>query len=65
MNVLNEDQIRQNVRSRYKQIALQEVGANNCCAADTGCCDTPADFNAESGKLGYSTEELSAALIWV
>jgi arsenite methyltransferase len=60
MNVINEDQIRQNVRSRYKEIALQEVTSNSCCSTEVDCCTTPVDINAESGKLGYSAEELSA-----
>jgi arsenite methyltransferase len=60
MNVLNEDQIRQNVRSRYKEVALQGVDANSCCAPDTGCCKTPVDSSTASRKIGYSSEELSA-----
>ncbi|MEX2461941.1 MAG: arsenite methyltransferase [Paenibacillaceae bacterium] len=63
MNTINEDQIRQNVRSRYKQIALQEISSNNCCSPEFGCCDTPVDFDAESGKIGYSADELSAVPI--
>jgi arsenite methyltransferase len=60
MNVTNEDQIRQNVRSRFKEIALQEVTSSSCCSTEVGCCAAPVDFNAESGRLGYSAEELSA-----
>ena len=57
MNHVHNDQIRQNVRSRYKQIALQEVNSGSCCSASSGCCGTP---NEVSAKLGYSDEELSA-----
>jgi arsenite methyltransferase len=60
MNVMNEDKIRQNVRSRYKEIALQEVPSNSCCSTEVDSCGTLIDFNAESGKLGYSEEELLA-----
>jgi len=31
MNQVKNDQIRQNVRSRYKEIALQEVEPGSCC----------------------------------
>ncbi|WP_017437717.1 arsenite methyltransferase [Saccharococcus caldoxylosilyticus] len=57
MNHVNNDQIRQNVRSRYKQIALQEVNSGSCCSASSGCGGTP---NEASAKLGYSDKELSA-----
>ena len=59
---LSKDQIRQNVRNRYKQIALQDISASSCgCSpSDIGCCHTDADHNAVSGKLGYSKDELSA-----
>jgi arsenite methyltransferase len=60
MNLTKEDQIRQNVRSRYKEIALQEATSSSCCSTEVDCCDTPVDFDTESSKLGYSTEELSA-----
>ncbi len=60
MNVINEDQIRHNVRSRYKEIALQEVVQDNCCSTEVGCCAIPGDFNAESAKHGYSNEELTS-----
>jgi arsenite methyltransferase len=60
MNITKEDQIRQNVRSRYKEIALQEATSSNCCSTVVDCCATPVDFDTASGKLGYSTEELSA-----
>jgi arsenite methyltransferase len=56
MNHVQNDQIRQNVRSRYKQIALQELNSGSCCSVSSGCCRTP---NETSAKLGYSEEELS------
>jgi SAM-dependent methyltransferase len=57
MSDLAKDQIRQNVRSRYKQIALQESNSGTCCSTSSACCDSPTEI---SSKLGYSTEELSA-----
>ncbi|WP_410512408.1 arsenite methyltransferase [Paenibacillus sp. BR2-3] len=63
MNKLTNDQIRQNVRGRYQEIAVQKVEAGSSCSSvesSTSCCDTPKDFNKISGKLGYSIDELSA-----
>lgn len=57
MSDLTKDQIRQNVRNRYKQIALQEVNAGTGCWTPSSCCDSPTEI---SSKLGYSAEELSA-----
>lgn len=59
MNQVSNDQIRQNVRNRYKEIALQDVGAGSCCtpAPANACCESPADVSA---KMGYSSEELTA-----
>ncbi|SFA51547.1 Ubiquinone/menaquinone biosynthesis C-methylase UbiE [Parageobacillus thermantarcticus] len=57
MKYVTHDQIRQNVRSRYKQIALQEANSVSCCSAASGCYGTP---NEISAKLGYSDEELFA-----
>lgn len=58
---LTHDQIRQNVRSRYRQIALQDVSASSCsCSSETGCCGTSSDRNQASAQLGYSQEELNA-----
>ncbi|AOZ92629.1 arsenite methyltransferase [Paenibacillus crassostreae] len=65
MTKLTNDQIRQNVRGRYQQIAVQQVEpsysegsthTNNTIS----CCDTPTDFNTISAQLGYSNDELSA-----
>ncbi|MDT3426255.1 SAM-dependent methyltransferase [Paenibacillus forsythiae] len=66
MTKLTNDHIRQNVRTRYKQIAVRTNGSSSsCCSAESSnssasCCDTPLDFNAISQKLGYSTDELAA-----
>jgi len=57
MNHMNNDQIRQNVRNRYKKIAMQEVNSGGCCSVSSGGCGTPKEVSA---KLGYSDEELSA-----
>lgn len=54
------DQIRQQVRSRYKQIALQEVGKAGCCSPSAGCSEDALDLKPLSVKLGYSPEELQA-----
>ncbi|MBT2292912.1 arsenite methyltransferase [Paenibacillus albidus] len=62
MNKLTNDQIRQNVRGRYQKIAVKKVeAASSCCAPADSCCDSPADFDAISAKLGYSSEDLAAA----
>ncbi|QUL52205.1 arsenite methyltransferase [Paenibacillus tritici] len=55
MSKLTNDQIRQNVRGRYQKIAVKKV------EAASSCCDSPAEFDAISAKLGYSSEDLSAA----
>ncbi|ULO08185.1 arsenite methyltransferase [Paenibacillus sp. 19GGS1-52] len=69
MNKLTNDQIRQKVRSRYQQIAVQTVEPNSSrCFTDSedsaersgSCCSTPTDFNTISTKLGYSADELQA-----
>jgi SAM-dependent methyltransferase len=52
-----KDQIRQNVRDHYKQIALMESNSGTCCWTSSSCCDSSYEI---SSKLGYSTEELSA-----
>src|SRR5258708_4259000 len=59
MNQIDNDQIRQNVRSRYKEIALQDASTGNCCEPGFGCCETPVDYDQVSTKLGYSSEELA------
>ncbi|QGQ96618.1 methyltransferase domain-containing protein [Paenibacillus psychroresistens] len=60
MNIITEDQIRQNVRSRYKEVALQGITSSSCCSTEVNCCETSVAFDSESGKLGYSTDELSS-----
>ncbi|RAR43779.1 arsenite methyltransferase [Paenibacillus sp. MDMC362] len=63
MTKLTNDEIRQNVRSRYKQVAVQEASVESCCQTNiqaTSCCTTSSDFNAISSKLGYSNEELDS-----
>jgi len=57
MNQVNHDQIRQNVRNRYKEIAIQDVGGGNCCTPSDNLGESLADV---SSKMGYSSEELSA-----
>ncbi|MBU7314530.1 arsenite methyltransferase [Paenibacillus oleatilyticus] len=57
MNQVTNDQIRQNVRSRYKEIALQEVESGSCCSPASSCCGSANDV---SSQLGYSSEELTA-----
>ncbi|MEJ9212455.1 arsenite methyltransferase [Bacillus smithii] len=57
MNYVHNDQIRQKVRNRYKQIAIQNnVESGICCSGFSGCCDF---LNETSAKLGYSDEDLS------
>jgi len=63
MNQVSNDQIRQNVRSRYKEIALQPSVNSSCCAtssASSSCCNSQSEYDDISSKLGYSNEELAA-----
>ncbi|WP_199615076.1 arsenite methyltransferase [Paenibacillus alkalitolerans] len=63
MNQVNNDQIRQNVRGRYKEIAIQPVENSSCCtpvSTNSSCCESPVDFGDISAKLGYSSEELAS-----
>jgi arsenite methyltransferase len=60
MNQVRNDQIRQNVRSRYKEIAVQPVETGSCCTPSSGYCDSPVNSGDISAKLGYSDEELAA-----
>ncbi|OKP73643.1 arsenite S-adenosylmethyltransferase [Paenibacillus sp. P3E] len=55
MNQLSNDQIRQNVRGRYSQIAVKTV------TPASSCCGSPSDADSISAKLGYSGSELAAA----
>jgi SAM-dependent methyltransferase len=61
MNQVQSDQVRQHVRNRYKQIALQETSASaaGCCEPSSGCCDSAEAAKDVSSKLGYSIDELS------
>ncbi|GGF69539.1 arsenite S-adenosylmethyltransferase [Paenibacillus albidus] len=63
MSQPTNDQIRQNVRGRYQKIAVENISpASSCCSPATeSCCDSPADFDAISAKLGYSSIDLAAA----
>ncbi|WNS45052.1 arsenite methyltransferase [Paenibacillus sp. MMS20-IR301] len=63
MSKLTNDQIRQNVRGRYQKIAVKQAEASSSCCTldDRSCCDSPADFDAISAKLGYSSSDLAAA----
>lgn len=60
MSESTKDQIRQNVRARYQKIAVKPAKLSSSCCSTDSCCDTPADFNEISAKLGYSSEELHA-----
>lgn len=53
MSHVTNDQIRQNVRNRYTQIALKpsKVGSS--------CCDKAVNFEDVSTQLGYSKEEIT------
>ncbi|MCC3373074.1 arsenite methyltransferase [Cohnella sp. REN36] len=62
MSQVQNDEVRQHVRNRYKQIAIQSTAAASCCSPSTSstsssCCGTPDEVSA---KLGYSSEELTA-----
>lgn len=64
MNQVNQDEIRQNVRSRYKEIAVNSGTVQSCCSPNNGnnaCIDASADdYKGISSKLGYTNEELNA-----
>lgn len=57
MNQMGQDEVRQAVRNRYKQIVLQS-GSGSCCSGTAGDACSSAD--AVSAKLGYSLEELAS-----
>lgn len=60
MNQVKNDEIRQHVRTRYKQIAVENNVEASCCtpsAVSTSCCGTSDEVSA---KMGYSDQELSA-----
>ncbi|MED4355106.1 arsenite methyltransferase [Schinkia azotoformans] len=54
-----KDQIRQTVRNRYKEIALQGANQSSCCSSSNSCGGS-SDFNEVSSQLGYSNQELSS-----
>lgn len=54
---VSKDQIRQNVRSRYKEIAVQEIEAPLCCSPSPSFTVSAKDV---STQMGYSSEELTA-----
>jgi arsenite methyltransferase len=59
MSQVQNDEVRQHVRNRYKQIAIESISNASCCpstAPATSCCSTP---DVVSSKLGYSNEELN------
>ncbi len=66
MNQVQNDEVRQHVRNRYKQIAIQDVSNASCCSPSTSsssCCD---GVNEISSKLGYSDEarkDLTSGLV--
>ncbi|ARR10809.1 arsenite methyltransferase [Paenibacillus bovis] len=57
MTQVNNDQIRQNVRIRYEEVALQNEQTTSCCSPNKLGSESPA---AISAKMGYSSEELNA-----
>jgi SAM-dependent methyltransferase len=59
MNQVINDDIRENVRNRYKKIAVQEIRNESCFKPAGSCCDTATTVDEVSSKLGYSSEELS------
>ncbi|WP_028609136.1 arsenite methyltransferase [Paenibacillus harenae] len=59
MSQVQNDQVRQHVRNRYKEIAIQDNKSTSGCSpasSASSCCGTADDV---SSKLGYSNEELS------
>ncbi|KRF01681.1 arsenite S-adenosylmethyltransferase [Paenibacillus sp. Soil766] len=59
MSQVQNDEVRQHVRNRYKQIAIESIPSASCCSSTepvTSCCSTPDEV---STKLGYSNEELN------
>ncbi|QYK64166.1 arsenite methyltransferase [Paenibacillus sp. S25] len=56
MNKLTNDEIRQNVRNRYQQIAIKEVST----PLAGSCCGGPSDADTLSSQMGYSIAELTA-----
>jgi arsenite methyltransferase len=60
MSQVQNDQVRQHVRNRYKEIAIQDKAGTSCCSpasSASSCCGTADEV---SSKLGYSNEDLLA-----
>ncbi|WP_256758276.1 arsenite methyltransferase [Cohnella sp. WQ 127256] len=59
MNEVENDEIRQHVRNRYKKIALQDTSSDSCCEPVICCKESSPSVDQMSSKLGYSEEELT------
>jgi arsenite methyltransferase len=57
MNEIGQDEVRQAVRNRYKEIVLQSGSATCCSSTDVNDCSSAYDVSA---KLGYSQDELNS-----
>lgn len=56
MNNHSNDQIRQTVRNRYKEIAL--LDQSSCCSPSSSCSSPTTGVGDVSAKMGYSSNEL-------
>ena len=56
MNTITSDQIRQNVRNRYKAISVSGEQGGSCCSSDSSCSESAEKV---SSQMGYSDNELS------
>lgn len=56
MDQVSLDEIRQNVRKRYKQIVLERAETSSCCTGASSC-DSPDEV---SSRLGYTSDDLNA-----
>ncbi|MFS0722424.1 arsenite methyltransferase [Paenibacillus sp. 1P07SE] len=54
---VSKDQIRQQVRSRYKEIAVQDMETASCCIPDSSLASST---TSTSSQMGYSSEELKS-----
>lgn len=57
MKEIGQDEVRQAVRNRYKQIVLQNASGTCCSSQGTNSCSSADEVSA---KLGYSPEELAS-----
>jgi len=58
MSQVQNDQVRQHVRNRYKKIVIDSKPSTSCCSSSpqvTSCCGTPDEV---SSKLGYTDKDL-------